>query len=203
MAPQSSLSSDTFSQCSVATMSRSITAAACVGAIPPPDASVSFEQAPAGLSPQQSFSWAVVVNNVGGQQTPSANLAVTLPTEITVESAVVAGGTCTLGAGSVQCALGTVDAGAGRTVTLILRALGPGTFAVTAASTATNDGNAANNNATASLTIDAPAPVVTPTPAPAGAAQSGGGGGGGAFEILTLAFLALLASGRQRLRSPH
>jgi hypothetical protein len=201
MAPQSSLSNDTFSQCSVGTMSRSIAAAACVGAIPPPDVSVTFEQSPAALTQQQSFAWSLTLSNVGGQQTPSATLVVTVPTDIAVESAIVAGGTCTLGAGSIQCSLGSVDAGASRTVALTLRALNPGTFSVTAVGTATNDGNAANNSATASLSVDATVAVVTPTPAPTGAPQSGGGGGGGAIELLTLAGLALLAAGRQRLRS--
>ncbi|MEQ1582262.1 MAG: reprolysin-like metallopeptidase [Steroidobacteraceae bacterium] len=179
MAPQSSLANDTFSQCSVGTMSRSIAAAACVGTIPPPDMSVTFDQPPAGLTQQQSFTWSLSLTNVGGQETPAANLAVTVPTDIRVESASVPGGTCTLGAGSVQCSLGAVDAGASRTVALNLRALNSGTFALTAVGTAANDGNAANNSATASLSVDAAVPVVTPTPAPTGVAQSGGGGGGG------------------------
>lgn len=206
MAPQSSLSNDTFSQCSIGTMSRSIAAAACVGAIPPPDASVAFEPAPTGLTQQQSFTWSVTVSNVGGQQTPAASLAVSLPTGLSAESAVVPGGSCTIGAGTIQCPLGAMDAGTSRTVALTLRALDAGTFVVTAAATATNDGNAANNSASASLGVDASLSAVTPAPAPTGSSQGGGGGGGGgggALELLSVVGLALLAAGRRRHRSLH
>jgi len=194
MGPQASVSANTFSQCSVGVMTRAVNSAACIRAMPPADASVQFDPAPTGLVPQQPFSWAVTVSNPGGQPTSSTSLAMTLPSGITADSATVTGGSCTVAAGSVQCSLGTLDAGSIRTTALMLNAAAPGTYALTAVVATSTDANAANNSASASVTVEA----VAVTAPPAGTAQGGGGGGGGgAIEWLSLAVLGLFLVGHR------
>jgi hypothetical protein len=198
MGPQASLTANSFSQCSVGTMTRGANAAACISTLPPADASVVFDAAPAGLAELQSFAWSVVTGNPGGQPTQPVLLTITLPSGITADSATVPGGTCTLATGSVQCSLGTLDAGTTRTTALMLTASGSGTYALTAVVAAANDVNASNNSATASVTVGV-VPVAS-TPAAASAAQGGGGGGGGAFVFLSLALLGVMADLRRRAR---
>lgn len=55
MSPQSRAGNDTFSQCSLDVMSRSVARAACIASLPPPDASAAFVPAPATLTQGQSF----------------------------------------------------------------------------------------------------------------------------------------------------
>jgi hypothetical protein len=208
MSPQSRVSNDTFSQCSVNVMSRSIAAAGCIGSLPPADVVVAFAQPPATLTLDQSFSWSLTVTNAGGQQTPAATVAIALPTAIAVDDASVAGGSCVSGAGSIECTLGPLDSGESRVVAMSLRAQAAGVFTVTALASATNDANHANDSATSTLAVDAVVPATTPAPEVAtgatgsGGAAGGGGGGGGALDVVGLLGLVFLAINRQRLRSP-
>ncbi len=200
MGPQTSARDDTFSECSVGIMTRSIARAGCVSPLPPPDASVGFAAPPADLTTGQVFSWAITVMNNGGQQAAASNVQITLPETITVDDATAPGGSCASGAGTVQCSLGPLEAGETRTVTLTLVARTFGVSTVTALASATNDTNTSNDSATASLSVDAPPPVSTPPPAPTSSAGSGGGGGGGggSMGLSALLSLGLLAGARAR-----
>lgn len=146
----------------------------------------------------------LTLTNDGGQQTPSATVAITLPTAFAVDDASVTGGSCTSGSGSVECALGPVDPGDSRVVVMTLRPQASGLFTVTALATAANDVNSANDAATSTLAVDAVVPATMPSPEVAtgttGSGGSGGGGGGG-LDVLFLLGLAFLAGNCQRLRS--
>lgn len=202
MSPQSRIGNDTFSQCSVNVMSRSVATAGCIGALPPPDAEVSFSQPPATLTLEQSFSWSLTVTNGGGQQTPSATVTLTLPATFVVEDASTIGGSCSSGTGSIQCTLGAVDSGESRVVAMTLRPQASGFFTVTALADAANDVNAANDSATGALAVDAVVPATTPSNEVAtGTTGGSGGGGGGAVDVLALLGLAFFGVNRQRLRT--
>lgn len=202
MSPQSRVGNDTFSQCSINVMARSVATAGCIGSLPPPDAVVAFTPPPVTLTLDQSFSWSLTMTNGGGQQSPSATVTVTLPTTFVIEDATSAGGSCTSANGSVQCTLGALDSGEIRVVALTLRPQASGLFTVTALAAAANDVNAANDSATATLAVDAVVPATTPSPAVAtGTTGGGGGGGGGTLDMLALLGLAVLGANRQRLRA--
>jgi Metallo-peptidase family M12/Domain of unknown function DUF11 len=194
MAAQATSDIDSFSQCSLNMMSRSLARAACISALPPPNASVAFAPSPTGLTIGQSFPWSVIVTNTGGQQTPAATVDIALPAAITTENATVVGGSCASTAGAVQCSLGPLDAGESRSVLLTLRAQAAGVFTARAVGTAVNDANLSNNTATASLAIDGA--VTAPSTDPI--SPRGGGGGGGSMGFFTLLGLALLAKPRRR-----
>ncbi len=186
-----------FSQCSLVAMSQSLAGAACLTSLPPADATVAFATPPTGLTNGQSFNWSVTVTNAGVQQAAGTTLSVTLPAGITVEDATVTGGSCSSGAGTVQCALGPVPGNESRTVVLQLRVQASGLSTVTALAAATNENNTANNSASAVLAVDAAAPVVTTPSAPA-TGSGGGGGGGGSMQLLWLMTLGPLVLARRR-----
>jgi len=195
MATESAIGNDTFSPCSVAKISQSIAAAACINPLPPPDVDAQFAAAPASLTVGQTFSWTVTVTNWGGQYAADPTLEVTLPAGVAFVSASVPGGLCTSGAGTVQCSLESLAPGQGSQVALSLTAQAPGLLTVTAMAATANDGNLANNTATATLAVDATMPG---TPATATATSNGRGGGGGSMGLLMLSLIGLLAHARRR-----
>ncbi|MEY4933605.1 MAG: hypothetical protein RLZZ403_1925 [Pseudomonadota bacterium] len=195
MATESAIGIDTFSPCSVAKISQSIAAAACINPLSPPDVDAQFAAAPSSLSVGQTFSWAVTVTNWGGQYATGPSVEVTLPAGVAFVSASVPGGLCVNGAGTVQCSLGSLAAGQSSQVALSLTAGASGVFAVTAVASAANDGNLANNSATATLAVDTTMPDAPPT---ASATSNGGGGGGGSMGLLMLSLVGLLTHARRR-----
>lgn len=196
MGPQAAADNDTFSSCSVGVMNRSIDRATCVTALPPADVAAALAPVPAALTTGQTFTWSATVTNGGGQQATGVTLDLALPAGISVDDASVAGGSCTNGAGVVQCALGALAVSDSRTVGLVLRAQSAGLFTVIATTAATNDPNPANNTATATLAVDATAPATGSPAAPT--TSPGGSGGGGAMQLLALLSLGLTALFRRR-----
>ncbi len=198
MGPQAVAENDTFSACSLGVMNRSIDRATCVTALPPADVSAALAPVPATLTTGQTFTWSATVSNGGGQQATGVTFELMLPAGISVDEATVAGGSCTIGAGTVQCALGELAVSDSRTVGLVLRAQSSGLFAIAATATATNDPNPANNTATATLAVDAMAPATGNPTATTTSSAGGGGGGGGAMQLLALISLGLTALLRRR-----
>lgn len=194
MGPQAAPENDTFSACSLSTMSRSIDRATCISALPPADVVAVFAPVPANLTTGQTFTWSVAIANNGGQQASVVTLEIALPAAIVVDEATVAGGNCNIGAGTVQCSIGTLPVNESRIVGLVLRAQSPGLFTVSATAAAINDANAANNTASSTLAVDATAPSSGGPPASSGS----GGGGGGSFGLLPLLAFGLVASSRLR-----
>lgn len=196
MGPQAAAENDTFSTCSLNTMSRSIDRAACISALPPADVAVAFAPVPATLTTGQTFTWSVTIANNGGQQASGVGLDIMLPAALTVDEATVANGTCTIGAGAIQCSIGTLAVNESRAVGLVLRAQSSGLFTVSATAAATIDANATNNTASSTVPVDATAPSASGQAAAGGG--GGGGGGGGSFGLLSLLALGLTTLLRTR-----
>jgi hypothetical protein len=93
-------------------------------------------------------------NSVGTETINNANVDVTIPSGVTLSSASATTGSCTSGAGSASCAVGSIPAGSGATVTLAVVAATIGSADFGATVTADVDDNGNNNQATVRLTVD-------------------------------------------------
>ena len=83
----------------------------------------------------------------------NVSLNVQLGTEVTLQTATPSAGSCTSGAGTVDCQLGDIPGGASRNVVLSLIADSVGTANVVGDVTADQDNNSSNNQATSQVTV--------------------------------------------------
>ncbi|MEX2495611.1 MAG: M12 family metallo-peptidase [Woeseia sp.] len=146
--------SETFSACSIEVMQPNIDAASCITALPTVDVSVAVEAAPQSVFLGNEATVQFGVANNGSDLATNAALEVTLPANVSLDSATASQGTCTSGAGVVDCALGTISAGSSHTVTLLLTAVDPGNGEFAASASADADNDPDNNAATAQMTVD-------------------------------------------------
>jgi hypothetical protein len=187
MAPQLN-GSNQFSPCSIQEITPVVNGAQCLTAYSPPDASIS---APTTLSATvgTAFVASFTVRAQGDDASSSVTATVTVPATLTVNSATANGGSCTAGAGTVSCSLGTLATGDVRQVDLNLTPTAAGAVALSISVASPNDANTSNNAATINITASGASttpPVTTPPPS---SGSSGGGGGGGSMDFLMLAAL--------------
>lgn len=179
--------SDQFSACSLSQMQPVMDAApaTCLAPLAFSDAVVTI--APSAVSSQvdQSVTFAVNVNSVGTLQVIGAIVTITVPAAITVNSAVPTSGSCSTGAGTVTCDLGSLPGNSSRRIDFAVRATQSGSFTSTATLASSTDSDARNNAAEVTFTVAA----ATPPPG-----NGGGGGGGGGLGLLTLCGLLLGAA---------
>lgn len=159
--------SDQFSQCSIDSITP-ITAP-CVSALPTVDMRIELD---GNLSPVllgQNTALSFTASNSGSQSATGVEIDVDLPNNVTFVSATTEFGSCTSGAGSVNCSYGTVPGSGSRTVDLTVTAsdVGDGTF--TATVSADTDVNAGNDVETVTLTV---LPAVDLAVSPIAAAQA-------------------------------
>lgn len=175
---------DMFSQCSLDQMRPNAAAASCITPLAIADAALTVPAGTVTAVTNTAFNVNADVNSIGTGSVNNVVVTATPGVNLTVDSATVVGGTCTIGANSVvTCNLGAITASTTRRVTLQLRASAAGATQVAFSLTATNDGSAQNNGATASISVGA-ATVPPPPPPP-----SNGGGGGGALQWFVLSAL--------------
>jgi uncharacterized repeat protein (TIGR01451 family) len=166
MAPMLNGSSQ-FSQCTITIMQASAAAAtACVTALPTVDMTVSLSQSATallGTSPEL----AIDLSNNGASPAINVEVDITLPATVSFVSATPSSGSCTNGAGTVNCQLGDIPGVSGRTVTLTTTAaaVGVGTFDATVV--ADFDERPGNNQDSVQLTINPAVNLVINTPAAA------------------------------------
>ena len=201
MAPQLN-GSDQFSACSISQIQPVIAAARCLTAYSPPDASIEVPtptlQATVGTALVASFT----VSAVGDDASTNVSVAVTLPTTVTIQSVSANGGTCTMGAGTASCSLGTLAAGDLRQVDLNITPTEAGTLTLNLSVDSANDPNSSNDSGSIAITaagMSTPTPPTTP-PSSGSTGSGGGGGGGGSMDFLMLTMLGgtLFASRRKR-----
>jgi hypothetical protein len=190
--------SDRFSACSVAQAQPLINTARCLTTYRPPDVRLEI----ADSSPQAvvgtAFTASFTVRAIGGDDSNDVTVVATLPPSLTLQSATVNGGTCTSGAGTSSCSLGTLAEGDERRVDLTLTPTDPGSFEVTVALESSNDGNPSNDTGSITVQVAAePAAVTDPPPSGGTTTSAGGGGGGGGrmdYVLLILMSTLLLAT---------
>jgi uncharacterized repeat protein (TIGR01451 family) len=156
-----------FSPCTIAIMQSTAAAAtACVTALPTVDMTVSLSQSATallGTSPELTTD----LSNNGASPAINVEVDITLPTNVSFVSATASSGSCTNGAGTVNCQLGDIPGVSGRTVTVTTAAaaVGAGTFDATV--TADFDERPGNNQDSVQLTINPAVDLVINTPAAA------------------------------------
>ncbi len=202
MAPSVSSSADTFSQCSIDTVSPNIAREVASGScLQSPNADISVQAPVQGITtPVDSpFTIAVTVRSRGDREATDVRLRTVLPAFIDVRVADLNGADCEVDGQSIECALGTLPSGDTVRVEheLVGSRSGRGDAEVEA-DFAERVGTAPGR--TVPLTITAMS-AGDGTGSPPGGGGSGGGGGGSAFA-LTVGVLALLVWPSARRRRP-
>lgn len=153
MAPQVNGSTE-FSQCSISIMQANAAAASCVTALPTVDMSVALSGQPATVLLSNSPELTIDLSNNGASTATNVVVDIALPSNVTFVSANASSGSCTNGAGGVNCPLGDVPGLSARTIALTTDAssVGSGSFDVTV--TADSDERPTNNQQSVMLTVD-------------------------------------------------
>jgi len=201
---------DRFSQCSLDRMQRQIPEATCLTLLPQPDATVAAELGDYRATAGSSFDWSMAVANLGNAPAVGVHVQITMPPQFQVQIATVAGVSCSVGAGMIDCPIESLPVQAVRTIALTVSAQSAGDYNVRAEVKSEADANLNNNSGAGTILVEAsqtalvetPAPVLAPAAvttgvnATASEPQSPSNGGGGAFQMLGL--LALLALAQRR-----
>jgi hypothetical protein len=181
--------SDQFSACSVQQIQPVVSAARCLSAYVPPDASLVIAnpslQATVGAPIVASF----LVQALGDDPSNNVMMTATLPTSLNIQSVSANGGTCTNGAGTATCTLGTLAAGDTRQIDLTITPTEAGALNINLVLDSSNDANSADDTGTIAVTASSTGTVSPTPPATGGSTSSGGSGGGGRLDLTLLALL--------------
>lgn len=144
----------TFSSCSRDRMFARIAASSCVTTLPPADLAIpaALDHVHEGLG--RMFEWMLPITNVGGRTTQNARVEVRLPESVEIVDAWIAGGTCTSGAGVIDCDIGNLAGGVTRSLHATLRTRTLGSSTIAARIIALTDARTDNNSAEGTLQID-------------------------------------------------
>lgn len=155
---------DQFSSCSIEQMQPVIAAAACVTPLPSADVAVSPDGSPLTTLLGNNANVNFNVTNLGTEPATNVGIDITLPNNVTFLSSVASAGTCSDGAGQVNCQLGTIVAGGTNTVMISTRSSAVGTGSFDASISADADDNPGNNRASFQVTVDPAVDLVVNAP---------------------------------------
>ena len=146
--------SDQFSQCSIDQMQDDIADASCITALPTVDMSISLGSATTlllGADTDLQFD----LSNGGTLDAANVGVDITLPSNLGLVSAAASSGSCSSGAGTVSCALGTVTGLSSGSVSLSVTPSSVGTDTLTATVTTTDtDERPGNDQQVLQITVD-------------------------------------------------
>jgi hypothetical protein len=143
MAPQFN-GSQTFSDCSLTQIQAKVAAARCLAPVDAADGAVSASTADAALNQATPVSF--TVSSLGSAALTGASVTASLPVSMTVESASVPGGSCSVTTPQqATCTLGDLAPDERRAIRLVVASRITGSATVRLALTATNDGLSTNN----------------------------------------------------------
>jgi hypothetical protein len=191
--------SDQLSACSLAQIQPIVNTGSCLTAYSPPDASMFASGGTTSTTVDTPFTTTFGISAIGDSDSSNVVATVTLPAGITVQTATISDGTCTTGAGTVSCTIGTLIPGSSRTITLGLIASSAGSFVANFSLASSNDTLASNNSGSVTFTVSSAAPSVPPTQ---GSSGGGGGGGGGRLDLALLLLLGAALARRRRPAGP-
>jgi len=186
--------SETFSQCSLEQMRPRAQAAHCITALPPANAAVARDLGTTRHPVTLPFDWQLDIRNEGGLTAHDVHAELIVPPAMIIEDASVMGGSCTSGAGVVQCLLGDLPGGASHQIDLRLYSDSIGTHSVAANVSAANDAHSFDNRGDGSIQIDS---NTSSSSVQVDNGSRGGGGSMGASMLLGLAALRALRSRRR------
>jgi hypothetical protein len=187
MAPQINYS-DQFSSCSLGQINARIKTAMCLAPYEAPDVEVDLPAKLVGAVANSTFTISFVAHAIGDDPSNDVTANASLPSNVTLQSATVAGGTCTNDAGTVSCTLGNMLPQETRQIDLTLVGGAVGTTTATLSVASPNDYVSTNNTAQVSIQISAE-PTATPTGTTTAPAATPSGGGG-SFDWGVLGILA-------------
>lgn len=196
MAPKINFSSD-FSSCSLTQIKARIKTAQCLIPYQAPDVVVEVPATSVGAVENTVFTISFIAHAIGDDPSNDVTAMATLPANLTLQSASVPGGTCTIDGSTASCSLGTLNPQEAREITLsVVGTVGKGTATFTVASP--NDYVSTDNSAQAAIEVSAGA-ASPPTSAVTSGATGGGGGGSLDFGSLgVLVGVAGWAAARRR-----
>jgi hypothetical protein len=192
--------SDQFSACSIGQVQPTINKGTCLTAYTPPDASLEIANNALQATVGTAFVASFIVRAIGDDASTDVSTMAAIPASYTIQSVTANGGTCTSGAGTASCSLGTLAAGDTRQIDLNLTPTEAGAATLNISLDSSNDPNASNDTGAITVTT-AGTSTPAPNPPPTGgtSAASGGGGGGGRTDLTLLALLgASLLIARRR-----
>jgi hypothetical protein len=188
----------TFSNCSRTRILQTARAASCVTTLPPADLAIAADLGTVREQIDQMFEWELPITNAGGHTASNGRIEVLIPSGLELIEAWFPGGTCTSGAGAVDCALGSIGGGVTRALNLTLIGREAGLHTISARIVAATDAKATNNTGTATIAIESqptpPSIVTGETSIP-----TSPNGGGGSFGAGLAAALLLLIGACHRL----
>lgn len=144
----------TFSSCSRNLIQASLSRASCVVALAPADLDIASDLGATRIGLGRTFEWELSVTNAGGRLAQAARLDVSIPAALSASDAWIGGGACAIGAGTVQCELGDVPAGATRTLHLELTGHELGANSLTAQLSSVSDANTLNDTGDGTIVIE-------------------------------------------------
>jgi hypothetical protein len=160
---------DTFSTCSLNVMQARVASASCITPLSNADIEVDANLGSLQRSIDTPFTWNVTVRNAGGMTTANARAQIALPSDLTIEAASVAGGTCVSGAGAITCELDQIPGGNAAVVNVSLRSAVAMSRAVTVDVSATNESNLNNNHGVGTISTQPEVDLAVSLQAPASA----------------------------------
>ncbi|MDH3751306.1 MAG: hypothetical protein OEU40_11980, partial [Gammaproteobacteria bacterium] len=160
-------SNDQFSACSITEMQDDIAAARCINPLPSVDMAISLNSPVATVLLGANTVLTYDVPNNGTLQATNVVADFTLPGTLTIESVTASAGTCTDGAGTVNCLLGDVAGLSNRTITITTTPTSVGVGMLNAAVTADVDDVPGNNLEALQVTVDPAVELVVNAPATA------------------------------------
>ena len=166
---------DQFSSCSITEMQDDVARAraSCISPLPSTDVALVAGGQPGAVLLGDSATVSFDANSVGTDTANGVNVDVVVPTGVTVSSMSTTAGTCTSIAGGASCAIGTITAGSGATVTLTATTSAVGSATFDATITANIDENGNNNQAAVQFDIDPAVDMISTAAATAQVALNG------------------------------
>ncbi len=147
--------SDEFSSCSITEMQDDINRASCISAMPGTDVAIVAASQSSSVLLGDPVTVTFDANSTGLDDASGVNVDVTIPSGVNLSSVSASAGTnCTSGAGSASCAIGSIAAGSGETVTITAETTAVGNADFVASITADTDANSNNNQATVRVTVN-------------------------------------------------
>jgi Metallo-peptidase family M12/Domain of unknown function DUF11 len=155
MSPTVYSANATFSSCSRSRMATRLLSASCITSLPPGDLSMAGNLGTVRAGLGRTFEWELPIANIGGRTTQNARVEVLVPSTLAISDAWIPGGTCTSGAGVVDCELGDIAGGVTRTLQLTLSGTATGSSSISARIISLSDAQTINNTGTGTIAIDA------------------------------------------------
>ena len=167
MAPMLNGSSD-FSACSITQMSDDIAAAACITALPVIDVSVALNGQMPSVLLGAGTDLVYTVSNAGTSTATAVVADFVIPNILFIDSVSASAGSCTPGAGAINCDFGDIPGLASRTVTISTTPTSVGAGMLDASVTTTGtDERPGNNQEVLPVTVSPAVDLAVNTPAAA------------------------------------